>query len=170
MELWQFNKPRHCRGITRLGLSWPRPYLKVATQRSSRSRLHFQRSVCIKDLDHEPWVLVVSERDGARNLQKTHSSKPSHLECPGLTHSLSYHTTEAMSWISDKTVFPRRGLGSGLMKSIDTIWNGLSDTTLHRDDPLMCGLLLLVLQSSHAWTCLTTSSNSLIQKNSCFTW
>ena len=67
-----------------------------------------------------------------------------HLECPVLINSLRYQ-----SWISDKTIYFCRGLGSGLMESIDTIWNGWSDATLHSDDPLICGLLILVLQFSH---------------------
>ena len=64
------NLVDHRRGITRLGLKLSASL--SAGERSSRSRLHFQRSECVEDLEHEPWVLVVL--DGRRRFEWTENA------------------------------------------------------------------------------------------------
>ncbi|KAG3054138.1 hypothetical protein PI125_g25911 [Phytophthora idaei] len=66
-------------------------------------------------------------------------------------------------WNRSKAVLPLRLFGSGVTKSIDTIWNGRSAKMLPGEYPRSRGRLLLVLQSEHDLACFSTSEYKPLQ-------
>ena len=64
---------------------------------------------------------------------------------------------------SKNAVSPRQVLKSGMKKTIITTWNVLSDIQVTDECLFRYDLLLLVRQSSHVCTCLTTSAYRPVQ-------